>query len=84
MVDDFGLVLLEQADQVRVGDIGLDELEPSLGARPPGQVLHAATAQIVEPDDGVPVGEQAINQRRPDEAGSPRDQYLHGGHPTGR
>ena len=83
VVDDFGLVLLEQADQIGAGDVRLDELEPVVGAGL-GEVLGAAPAQIVEPDDGVAVREQAIHQRRTDEAGRPRDQYLHGGHPTVR
>ena len=41
------------------------------------EVGAAARAEVVEADDGVSVGEKAINQRGSDESGCPRHQCAH-------
>ena len=67
----------EQADQIGVDDVGLDELEPvvTLGAR--SMLALRPELRSSTPDDGVPVGQQAVDQRRSDESGCAGDQCPH-------
>ena len=66
----------EKTDEVGVDDVGLDELEVGV---PVGltEVGAAARAEVVEADDGVSVGQKAVDQRGSDESGRPRHQCAH-------
>jgi hypothetical protein len=77
MEDHLGLGVLEQAQQIRVDDVGLDELEvvAVVGA---AQVLCPPRAQVVEPDDAVPVRQQPVDQGRSDETCRSCHQCSHG------
>ena len=74
--DHLGPVLVEDRLQIGGDDIGFDEEEIRLI----GQMLEVGgppRGEIVQTDDGVSVGEQAVDQRRSDEPGSSGDQCAH-------
>src|SRR5689334_6696092 len=84
MQDHLGPNVGEQADEIGVDDVGLDEFEIGL-ALGFVQVRAAARTEIVEADNDMSVCEKAINQRRSDEPSCPRDQCAHRPTiPTGR
>jgi hypothetical protein len=74
--DHLGSGVGEQADQIRVHNVGGGQLEPGL-LLCRVEVGHAAGAQVVDADDGVAVRQQAIYQRRPDETGGSGHQRAH-------
>ena len=56
-----------------LGDVVLDELE-ALVAGEVADVARVAGEQVVERDDRVPVGQQAVGEMRADESGAAGDQ----------
>ena len=63
-------------DTRRADDVGLDQLECGIGA-PAFDVAGMAGDEVVEADHLVAARQQLLTDVAADEAGPPRDEYLH-------
>ena len=78
-----GLRCVDQVDDRGRREIETVEREPTVGQRARGrQVRERARREIVDDVDAPVLGEETVDERRPDEAGAARHQCLHGRAPT--
>ena len=83
MEHDLGLPAMDQVGHGRVADVEALEREPMAALGPGiGQVGQRSGGQIVDHVDAVALGDEAVDEVRPDEPGTACDEGLHATRPA--
>ncbi len=80
VVHDVGLTHTEQRPCLRRGGVEMVDLQRPAHRTGIGEIGEASTRQVVDDVDRVTVGEQTVDEVRPDETRTSDDERLHG-HP---